>query len=98
MLITLTIWLRGTGYRSGEFSVPSGGVGEDLDAVVGEGHQPRERCRRPYHGGQPRCVQFRLSRLVRLRIGDVEDTVAFNLSIPGTVQWSSPLEMESSGG
>ena len=66
----LTIWFRGTGYRSREFSVPSGGVGEDLDAVVGVCHQTGQRRGRPDHSGQPRRVQSRLSRLVSLRKWD----------------------------
>ena len=66
----LTIWFRGTGYRSREFSVPSGGVGEDLDAVVGVGHKAGQRRGGADHSGQPRRVQFRLSRLVRLRKWD----------------------------
>ena len=81
----LTIWLGGAGYRSGEFSVASGGVGEYLHAVVGVRHEAGQRRGGSDHGRQPRRVEFRLSRLVRLRKWDKEDTIAFNLSVPGLV-------------
>ena len=95
---TLTVGLCGAGLGGGELPVPGGGVGQHLDAVVGEGQEALERRARPYHCAQPRRVQLGLARLVRGGEWDKEDAVSFDLAIPGLVRRSSPLEMEPDRG
>ena len=94
----LTIWLRGARLRGGELAVPGGGVGQHLDAVVGEGEEALERGARPDHCAQARRVELGLSGLVRGGEGDEEDAVTLDLAVPGLVRGCPPLEMEPGRG
>ena len=97
-IAALTVRLGGAGLGGGELPVPSRGVGQHLDAVVGEGQETLERGAGAYHCAQPRRVQFGLTRLVRGGKRDKEDAVSFDLTVPGLVRRSSPLEMEPDRG
>ena len=54
---TLTVRLRGAGLGGGELPVPGGGVGQHLDAVVGEGQEALQRRARPDHRAQASRVE-----------------------------------------
>ena len=98
VISTLTVRLRGAGLRGGELPVPGGGVGQHLDAVVGEGQEALQRRARPDHRAQARRVQPRLAWLVSRGERDEEDAVSLDLAVPGLVGRSSPLEMEPDRG
>ena len=95
---TLTVRLRGAGLGGGELPVPGGGVGQHLDAVVGEGQEALQRRARPDHRTQASRVEPRLAWLVSRGERDEEDAVSLDLPIPGLVGRSSPLEMQPDRG
>ena len=94
----LTVRLRGAGEGRGEETVPGGGVGQHLDAVVGVGPQSGQGRAGPDDGAEPGGVELGLVWLEPVREGDEENSVSLDLTIDQVMRRSSPLEMESGGG